>query len=699
MASHSSLRDKAKSDLINKLENITARRFLISMILTTVITYLAVLTVMTFFDYMLYEATIGGSTLLGIIGYLVSASLVSFVPIAILSSIIVVVMTQPLLRVLKRNEKGEKITEAEFFAARKRTVRIPQIIFILNLIFPTVINIISGSFSSGAAQGITLLLKDISVFILAALAMNSLYQRLLSKPRAIMKIYTVDPSARNWFVENMDRIQLYISVAFMALVIFHSAMAIVMTSSGIPAATGQQELSQGGIIGEEDKLLNNSLEKMRQKMKESTGTTAAESITNSVKPKNNYLFFFVIMILTVMGLIKLVETIVRSARLTQTRILQDVLGEMAQGSGDLTKRVLIVQADETGILSHQLNMLLDRLQTMFRHITEQTKLVAESSSAVSSVLEATVAATEEMAASVSQINSNTSKNRAVVEQSESALEKMLLSLDQINSNVNTQAAYVEQTSSAMTEMIANIKSVNEVTSKANDVSAALKKVSDSGGQAVLNSIKAVKDIEESSNEVNSLVQIISKILAATNMLAMNAAIEAAHAGDAGRGFAVVAEEVRNLADDSSSNLKTISENIKDVIDRVNRGVKLSETAGEALTQVGERTLQTTQLMSEVASAMQEQAAGANEVLNSINSLVEASGSINKLSDEQHQNNEKMKDNLKKTVNAFTEVQSATEELDLGNREILRGIEELKEVISKNEQVVAALQEELGGFKI
>ena len=361
--------------------------------------------------------------------------------------------------------------------------------------------------------------------------------------------------------------------------------------------------------------------------------------------------------------------------------------------------MLIVQADDTGLLSHQLNKLLDRLQKMFRNITDQTNMVAESSRAVSSVLEGTVAAAEEMVASVAQINSNTSKNRQIVVSSRDSLNNMLNSLDRINSNVNTQAAYIEQTSSAMTEMIANIQSVNEVTSKAAALSETLKSVSNSGGQAVLNSITAVKDIEESSNEVNNLVQIIARILAATNMLAMNAAIEAAHAGDAGRGFAVVAEEVRNLADDSSSNLKTISENIRDVIERVNRGVNLSETAGEALNEVSDKTNQTTQLMNEVASAMQEQAAGANEVLNSINSLVEASASINKQSEEQQHNNEEMKDNLEKTVNAFSEVQSATAELELGNREILGGIEELKEVILKNEGVVAALQKELGGFRI
>ena len=692
----SETRKKVQSNIINRLEKSTAKGFMRQMVLTTILTYLAAEALITLIDLCLFEFIIGGSNFTGLVFYFIGGSLLSFIPIAVLSVVLVWIMTKPIVTVMKRNERGEQISNDEFFEARKRSIRIPVIIFSVNLVYPVLSYLLLNGAEGPVAETLVVLAKNISIFALAALVQNAIYQRILVKPRAIMKVYSIDESSKNWFVANMDRIQLYASAVLIAAILFHSSMSVLREVTGdFPDEIQELELSaEREAPGKQDPLA-----KMRQNMQQNQNGAVEDFEDTATFLTGNYALLFLFMVIIVMVLIKTVDTIVTKAKLTQTKILRHVLSDMASGSGDLTQRVLIVQADETGKLSYELNRVLDRLQTMLKNITVQTAQVAESSRAVSAVLENTVAAAEEMAASVSQINSNTTKNRTVVENSRDSLNKMLGSLEQINSNVNTQAAYVEQTSSAMTEMIANIQSVNEVTSKANQVSESLKTVSDSGGQAVLNSITAVRDIEESSNEVNSLVQIISRILAATNMLAMNAAIEAAHAGDAGRGFAVVAEEVRNLADDSTANLKTISANIKDVIDRVNRGVELSETAGEALSQVSDRTNETTRLMSEVASAMQEQAAGANEVLSSINSLVEASASINKLSEEQHRNNDVMKANLENTVNAFSEVQSATEELEYGNREILAGIDELKEVINRNESVVAALQDEIGGFKI
>ncbi|MBI9106206.1 MAG: hypothetical protein JEZ04_05625 [Spirochaetales bacterium] len=693
--------EKIKANIISKLENTSSKSFLIRMILITALTYLCAVAITTLMDLILYNFIHGEVTILGILGYFLSTTVINFVPITIIAGILITILTFPIVRIMKRRENGETITEDKFFAARKRTNRIPEAVFLMNILFPIILNFISALFiEKSGIDHFIVLLRNISVFILAGLVQNALYQRTMMQPRAILKIYSIDKSHSNWFAKHLNRIQMYATILFICAVFLHSAIDIFQQ---VGERFDIDLISRGSNSESVFSVKENNFDKMRQKMQDAVKAESSGQLENAREMGRNFghklLLLMISMGILTIIIIATVDGIVNNAKKTQIRILRDVLSHMSEGSGDLTQRILIVQGDEVGLISEKINKVFDKLQTMFRNITSQANQVAETSGAISAVLEGTVAATEEMAASVNQINYNADRNRKVVSTAQHSLENMLSSLEQINSNVNTQAAYVEQTSSAMTEMIANIQSVNEVTSKANEVSESLSAVSEEGSRAVLNSIAAVKDIEESSIEVNTLVITISKILAQTNMLAMNAAIEAAHAGDAGRGFAVVAEEVRNLADDSSTNLKTISANMRDVLDRVGRGVKLSETAGDALKEVGSKTSQTTRLMNEVASAMQEQAAGANEVLNSIHSLVEASNSINKLSEDQQHNNEIMKENLEQTVNAFTEVQSATSELSLGNTEILNGIDELKQVIMKNDEVVASLQKELGGYKI
>ncbi|MDC7124729.1 MAG: methyl-accepting chemotaxis protein [Spirochaetales bacterium] len=684
-----------KSEILSKLEKISAKSFLRQMLLTTILTYLVVSGVSTLIDLLMFNAMTGSVTFIGFIWYFLSSLILTFIPISVLSVILVTLLVRPIMRLMVKKELGKNVTQEEFFAARNRTDGLPSIMLAISIGIPILMSIIK-YFTGGALEheGILGTIKTVSIFMLGAQAQNSIYQQLLMKPRAILKTYTIEKDHSNWYAEHHDRIGLFISAFFVFAVLLYSSVTVIdaiIDCSPTNTATDKSILENDSLAGMRKHMINDFSK---------DGSVNEEDFQMNIEKFSERIFeMYFLLFLIMAGFVSCAEFLTHRSKHVQVKILQDILTKLAEGSGDLTHRVVIVQANDTGILAYKLNLLLDKLQTMFRNITDQTRLVSESSEQVTKVLEENVAATEEMAASVTQINSNTIKNQQIINASEDALNQMLHSLDDITSQVNTQAAYVEQTSSAMTEMITNIQSVEHVTSKANDLSEKLSKVSTEGGSAVKNSIEAVKDIEESSNTVNNLIKIISKILSETNMLAMNAAIEAAHAGDAGRGFAVVAEEVRNLADNSSKNLKIISANIKDVIEKVGHGVSLSETAGNALNEVSDRTEETTRLMSEIALAMKEQAAGANEVLKSVHSLVDASNSINRLSEDQQKNNTIMKDNLKQTVNAFSEVQSATSELEEGNKEILRGIDNLKEVIARNNDVVAMLQKEIEGFKI
>jgi methyl-accepting chemotaxis protein len=383
----------------------------------------------------------------------------------------------------------------------------------------------------------------------------------------------------------------------------------------------------------------------------------------------------------------------------QMRDLHRKMSDLAEGSGDLTKQIRILEIDDMGIIISHLNKFVGNLKEKLLIVQNATTRVTNSSDTLFDELQNTSAATEEMVASVEQINRTTGNRASLVEQTGEDLRSMIDSLNQVKNSVDTQATFVEQTSSAINQMAASIQSVSQATGKANDLSNHLSEAASAGGKAVNDSIAAVRDVETSSEEVNNLVSTITKIASQTNMLAMNAAIEAAHAGDAGRGFAVVAEEVRNLAENSSDSAKLITDQIQQMVGVVNNGVQMSENAGEALEKVVGDIRQTTEVINGIALAMDEQNAGATEILNSISSLIEATQVIKKISQEEMNKNEDMQRSIDQVIQAFQEIRLSTEEQTQGTKDMIHTVSQLQDVAQDNQEVVKILSEAFAGFKL
>ncbi len=372
---------------------------------------------------------------------------------------------------------------------------------------------------------------------------------------------------------------------------------------------------------------------------------------------------------------------------------------IAEGRGDLSHKANILRTDEIGYLTQAFNRFLSSLEALIGKARAAAAAVRASSESLAATADEATQAVGNMEGSLDTMRAAVERQNAEIGDTEGTIARMIESIDEVAGQVGTQAGFVEQSSAAVAEMAANIGSVSSVADRADGVARKLKEAADEGDAALADSMKAIQEIDESARSVREIVLVLSKIAAQTNLLAMNAAIEAAHAGEAGRGFAVVAAEVRSLAENAAASAKNIAGLMKDMNGKVERGSALAGTAGQAFLSIRQGVEQTTELVRTVSSSMAEQKAGAREILGSVNSLIEATTAIRDLTAEQKEKSKGMEQAMLRIVEASNNIFEAVQEETGSTQALSRVVRTVREEAENNRGHVGDLDAAVSKFKV
>ena len=379
-------------------------------------------------------------------------------------------------------------------------------------------------------------------------------------------------------------------------------------------------------------------------------------------------------------------------------LLGKAIAGIAEGKGDLTQTLSIHTRDEIGTIAGNFNQFLKNMHQIIKGLKQNAENLLNAATTLSSNSEESAAGIQEITAATGSVAEHMQSEKNMILESSGKIKSMIEEIHIIHQIAEDTMKEMIEASSAIEETTSNVASISGLAQQGDKAAGNLETISQKGGKTIRQLVSSIGELGTSSSQIIEMVQLIMDISEQTNLLAMNAAIEAAHAGEFGKGFAVVAEEIRKLADRSSKSARDIEQIIREISKRIENSTKDAEETGTAFQEILSHITQVKQISHETSSSMDEQKKSIQVILESI---LQIKGLGEKIADKTQQetiHGKQVEESLKKLITLSEEVALAMEEEKAALSEINTASLEISRVSGQLKDISHDIKTDFNQFK-
>lgn len=365
--------------------------------------------------------------------------------------------------------------------------------------------------------------------------------------------------------------------------------------------------------------------------------------------------------------------------------------------GNLTVRLPVIGNDEIAMLALYFGQTIEKISTTVKFVYQSTGGMEIIGNELAVNIKETSKAIQQISGNIETVKGQTMTQSSSVSETAATIEQVIRKIKYLTESIETQYSSIAESSASVEEMVANITSVVKTLEKNNNLIKSVYEQTKTGKHGARSANEVVTQIAEKSEALLEASQIIQNIANQTNLLAMNAAIEAAHAGESGKGFAVVAGEIRKLAEESNTQGKKIGNVIKESIQIIENLTVAGAGAEKKFVEVYELVKKISEQEEVIVNAMQEQENGSREVLTAIRNINDITMEVKSGSLEMLKGGEQVAEEMRKLDGLTRLITNSMNEMASVAVQINNAGQNVNGISLKNKESIEELSEEMKKF--
>lgn len=368
-------------------------------------------------------------------------------------------------------------------------------------------------------------------------------------------------------------------------------------------------------------------------------------------------------------------------------------------TGDLTTSLEVTTDNETGKMFESFNTTMGQLRHLVSVVQKSSEKLSIVGDNLSNNMEETSHVVAHMEKIILEVKHETQNQVDSVSETSSSIQQVIKSIQVLNDSIYRQVASLTQSTAGIEEMVANVNNISMILEHNDQMIQKLAGATSNGKSTVAHATEVTKKISEASGGLMEASSIIQHIASQTNMLAMNAAIEAAHAGEAGQGFAVVADEIRKLAEESSLQGKSITTTLKSLSGEITSLSEATQIVEQNFNDIFDLSEKIHQTSAQINLSMQEQGTGSQEVLASIRDINAVTMEVQDSSKEMLQGSEVVVREITRLNDLASNISSNMNEMESSVVQTNVAIETVQRLTKDNKENIANISKELKVFTV